>query len=172
MFSLAVLSLLGLLVPQACLRAGADWFQRIFLAVMGAFFGCTFGVLLAVIIGASLPTTVRENATYELASLRTTESINGVFVLGSGSINEQTVYRVLVRNSDGSVSPHSIPGTLDTRIIEDESLQGRGTLTIRFVVHDGSSFWADWAIDKGTPRRILYEIHVPKGSVLTEFSVQ
>ncbi|MBZ0189009.1 MAG: hypothetical protein K8F91_22380 [Candidatus Obscuribacterales bacterium] len=173
MYTVLLGGLIGLLVLfMTRKRVSAFPGGTVFSGFICVIFGAGTGVVLSAALGILLPGTLEVDSTVELVSLRTTESMNGVFVLASGNIEQETAYRVMVKNSDGSFSPRKVPAASDTRIFEDESLQGRGTLTIRRDVVGRGSSLSNWIPALPKQRRVQYELRVPKGSVVSQFSVE
>ncbi|MCA9818735.1 MAG: hypothetical protein KC652_26760 [Cyanobacteria bacterium HKST-UBA01] len=104
----------------------------------------------------------------ELAAVKTSTGISGAFVLGSGSVSSISYYRVLVRNQDGSVTPHQIPVDSNLRIIEDKTLSGVGYWSwTNLEPHEGTYRWTA----RPPIKKIRNELRVPEGSIVYSFEV-
>ncbi len=129
------------------------------------------GIFPGLLIGALTPRYWIEQDTWKLVNMRTTEGTFGTFVLGTGSVGEETVYRVLIVNQNGSVSPFSVRATAsNTTILEQENQVNEGRLTVS--VYDAHPLLGPWGLTGGREKLYRYEFIVPKGSVRNEFSVQ
>lgn len=144
-------------------------------AITGGFAcGLICGAVAAILIGAAAPrTTVDE--TYELVAVRAYDSAgidaNSLFVMTVHE-TERTVYRVMVKNQDGSVTLKEIPAERTT-VNENDSLERDGRLVVRTTQPDRASMLHKFGVHIG--RRhvdISYELNVPPGSVVTNLSEQ
>lgn len=137
--------------------------------LISALFGCGLGTMLGAFVGfiVSLVLSLcapKEQLVYgptELASLRTTDGVSGIFVLGCGGFDSDARYQVLMRNQDGSLTPTQINADSYVRIIEDKNLDRTGYWTTTYEVV--ASSWSNWVHDR--PKLISQELRVPTGSV-------
>lgn len=159
---------LGVLLAIGCwLRFRPDALTAAAASVVSMVCALLVAYLLAIAVGDAAPMTQVITDTYELASMRSTEAINGTFVLGTGNIGQQQVYQVLLRHSDGSLTPYAVPGSA-TRIYEDDV--DHGTLIVRRVQPDPTWRWNQWALYEHRLFSQNWEVHVPAGSVVHKFS--
>ncbi len=110
---------------------------------------------------------------YELAAMRTTDGIEGSFVLGSGSVGSFMRYHVYIKNSDGSVSPNTISVYENVRIKEDQDLKNVGYWTRTVWKYDYSTFIAHWVVQLPDAETLISnELKVPAGTVVHSFAAQ
>lgn len=174
MYSVLSLGALGMLVAavQILRSSKRERVMNVLFAILYVGIGGFIGLLASMIFEANQPVVTRESGRFPLAAMRTTDGVTGIMVWGSGSIGSQSIYRVYLRNGDGSVSPYSIVANLNVRIIEDEKLEAEGTMITRQEVKDPSWEWANWTTDSGRLPPTTYELRVPKGTVKHEFKAQ
>jgi hypothetical protein len=134
----------------------------------------TVGFLVAfVVVPSFLPYHTIALAPVRLAAMRSSDGLNGTFVLGSGSISSQTTYHFYIRNQDGSVTPETLSASKLVRLVEDASLKGEGFWTTIQQEKDFSSPLAKWAINQNDWTSIVgHEFRVPVGTVVTKFNVE
>lgn len=147
---------------------GFLWFMlcAVGLVIVGVLF-----VGVQTILGGFVPTAWEPHSSYKLTSLQLHDTINGVFVWGSGTIGGRMTYRSMLVHKDGKMSPFTHEVTNDnTTIREDESTQGEGRITIVHEVAVRTKWWTRWAI-VDTSRQHKYEYIVPKGTVRNQFTV-
>jgi hypothetical protein len=133
--------------------------------------GAVVGVFLSIFLSFATPRVWVEDGRWDLAAMRTTDQTTGAFVLGSGSFDASSSYRVLIRNRDGSMTPFSVTADNRVKIFEDEKLDNKGVLIIYSLTADEKSALYNWTLVHSTQHK-AYELHVPKGSVVTQFSVR
>jgi hypothetical protein len=107
--------------------------------------------------------------TIPIVSVRSNSGINGVFVWGSGSINNVEQY-VCYKQVDGMIK-QVILNASDTWIIEDVD-SSNANIERRYVIYDKTTALYKWFyIGKNKPW--LYEnyLHVPKGSVVYQYNI-
>ncbi|MDD5651295.1 MAG: hypothetical protein PHF86_12915 [Candidatus Nanoarchaeia archaeon] len=107
--------------------------------------------------------------TIPIVSVRSNSGINGVFVWGSGSINNVEQY-VCYKQVDGMIK-QVILNASDTWIIEDAD-SSDANIERRYVIYDKTTALYKWFyIGKNKPW--LYEnyLHVPKGSVVYQYNI-
>jgi hypothetical protein len=144
-------------------------------ASFGTIGGMVVGMLAAIVLGYLVPNKTVSEGPYELVCMRTSDHLSGTFVWGTGSINSSAVYRVYVRNTDGSVSPYSVEADSAVSILEDPALKDRGQWTVTSTRYDSSSRLAKWAFDPGPGAdqpEDSNRFRVPKGTVINDFSAQ
>ena len=109
--------------------------------------------------------------THELAAMRTSDGIQGSFVLGSiGSVME---YHVRVKNSNGSVSPFQISADANVEITEDADLKNVGYWKRTVWKYDYSTPIAHWAYHTNELATLISdELKVPVGTVVHSFAAQ
>jgi len=100
-----------------------------------------------------------------IASLRTSDQIQGDFILGSGNINEKTYYVYYTKGNDDGYSINKIDANL-CKIFMDDRTDG-ALLTIYSKVDDDKRYWAF-----GTNWFDHYELHVPKGSIIQQYKIE
>lgn len=112
----------------------------------------------------------RANQRVEIASLRTQEGLSGSFFLGSGTISQTEYYYMLKRTERGGVVRLQLRAH-DCYIFEDE--QERPNVSWQVVTYAPPAWytWPGW-IDLSYERRTAYDIHVPRGTIIQQFSVQ
>jgi hypothetical protein len=163
------LALIGSCLFFACDRG---WKAPLYGLFVGAMLGTFFGVLASSMFQEDSPHVLVENQHLKLASMRTTEDVNGVFVWGTGTIGTSTVYRVMILNNDGSMHPFSATADAYTLIVEDANLHGEGLLVEYKEINDPKWRWAKWAFTASEPIAYHYEYHVPKGTVRNTFDAR
>jgi hypothetical protein len=164
MYSIILCAVLGLLIIGIKNRSfGA--------AAFGGIVGAIVGIFVSLFVSMATPHAWVEEGKWDLAAMRTTDHVHGAFVLGSGSFEGTSSYRVLIRNADGSMTPFSVAADNRVKIFEDAGLDQKGVLIIHMRVADPKSALYNWGLIHATQHR-SYELHVPKGSVVTQFSVQ
>lgn len=172
MYTVFALTLSGLLI--GC-RLGYYSDKKIgaaFGGFLGLVLGVLFGYLVALGIGRIVLTVESEYGPFTLVSMKTSQSVSGTFVLGSGSINNSWEYRFLIRNKDGSLVPYSIPADYRVKLIEDKSLKDEGYWTNIHLDPDPQSLLLPWALfDSKAFKTISNVIRVPAGSIVQKISI-
>lgn len=173
MYSIILGAVLGLPIAYLVVRRGLDddvglVGSSIILAIVGGIFGALFALF-----GSVLLTTHRgEVGRYDLVAMRTVDSTGGVFVWGTGSVGSSTVYRVMILNKDGSMSPFQADAyNSNTTIVEDDNLQDRGVLVMRSNMYDEGQWLYNWVFHMA-PAAYSYEYRVPKGTVRNTFDAR
>ena len=112
--------------------------------------------------------------TWELAAMRTTDSTQGSFVFGSGSIGSVMKYDVYVKNENGSVSPFRISAADNVEISEKPDLKNVGYWKRTMRKFDYSNTpWANWVIQHPDAETLVKtELEVPVGTVVHSFAAQ
>ena len=137
---------------------------------------CAIAAIIAVFVTSGnvdghIPSVNREIGEWNLVAMRSSDGVSGSFVWGTGTIGGAIVYTVYIKNGDGSMTPWRIYADANTRIIEDASLQNKGTWRRTELVRDETSPLTKWA--PISYRRGIYDtITVPVGTVVQSFSVK
>lgn len=126
------------------------------------------GFMLSCFATAKVPMKTLES-TVELAAMRGADGIAGSFVYGTGGISSAMVFRVFVKNDDGSLSPAQIYGNSYTRVIESSELHNTGTWRHIWQVEDETSPLNNWALISKRPRTVGDVLTVPVGTVVQNF---
>lgn len=148
-----------------------DWLAHSFLSSIGIL---ALACAVATLGGMFLPHKEQIQGPYTLATLKSGESYSGTysgtFIWATGRFGSTPVYNVLVRNSDGSFTPWSIPADKHVRIVEDNGLNeiGYWRQTIRVV--DRSHFLSNWFFSLDAFKVTVQELRVPKGTIKHSFS--
>lgn len=143
-------------------------------AVEFSVIACIVGFFAALFNADRVPSKIVTDGPLTLVAVRSSDSVSGTFVWGTGTINGELVYNVYVKNADGSMTPYRIPGDNSVRIIEDPSLSNTGTWEQMVKVPDLSSEWARWTIFPSVRRRRVAGnvLKVPVGTVRQTFEVK
>lgn len=156
---------LGALAAEA--DCSGDW---PFGAFLGFIVGGVAGFVVALFVGAVVygGTSVVDR-TVRLESLQDGSSVRGSFFLGSGVINEVSVFTWYEQPQLGSYR--------QARADADDSTVHYTDQAPRYVVHiekyqDGS-FWGTWGwrLDAGNEVYRTYDFYVPKGSVKSSYEL-
>jgi hypothetical protein len=138
----------------------------------GAIAGLLCGLFVALFVRALVPRHDVVYGTATLVSMRSADGISGTFILGTGRINSETIYNFMIKDSDGSVVPDSVPADQRVHIFQDQSLKDTGTWTSTFHEPDTSSVLASWALGLEEERQLTrQEFHVPVGAVVQQFNI-
>jgi len=173
MYSIIVGAVALFLLPLLLSRWKKETFSGVlvFSAAFGVI-GGIIGLFTALALAHFVPVKTARIGAFALVSMRTANSLSGTFIWGTGSIKSATIYRVYVKNVDGSDSPYSLPADPTAAIFEDANLHDRGEWTVTQTGYDSSAPLAKWAINGANEPQIANQFHVPKGTVLNEFSAQ
>lgn len=135
--------------------------------------GGVLGLLGGVIIGTLVPSTDVVYGPVRLVAMRSSESISGTFIWGSGSIGSHTSYNFMRRMEDGSMVPGSVPADGLVRLIEDPELHNTGFWTTTISEADKTSPLYHWAVGLNDKRQVLrQEFRVPVGTVIQQFNIK
>jgi len=133
-------------------------------ALFGAFCGTFGGMVLMLLINVVMPTHYVKTKTYDLVSMKDTNSLHGRFFLGSRNVNE-CVYSFYRKNSDGSIEMNSV--AVDAaKIFEDDSVHPRMDVYEEKLVFENTL----WVLDCSCGAS-KYEFHIPKESVVNQFKL-
>lgn len=116
-----------------------------------------------------VPTQVVASEAVELVALDSKEGFAGTFVWGSGEIGSNAFLEVWIKNDDGSVSPYRIPKTNSVHVFQETGLQDTGSWKNFYRVEDKDSPLYKWLIKVRDPILVRTELHVPRGTVRTDF---
>jgi hypothetical protein len=144
----------------------------LFLAICG-FTSYAVGALSCGLLRNFVPSQVVTN-TYTLAAMQGTDTIQGSFVYGTGSFGSLMIYRVYVKNDNGSVSPYQISANSNVEIVQQADLKDVGywKRTVRKFDYSTTPL-AHWVIQSPDEETLLKtELVVPAGTFVHNFSAQ
>jgi hypothetical protein len=144
----------------------------LFLAICG-FISYGVGALSCGLLRDFVPRQVVTN-TYTLAAMHGADTIHGSFVYGTGSLGSVMMYRVYVKNDNGSVSPYQIPASSNVEIVQKDDLKDVGywKRTVRKFDYSTTPL-AHWVIQSPDEETLLKtELVVPAGTFVHSFSAQ
>lgn len=157
----------------ACIAASesyGDWVDISLGAFVGAFFGAVMGFMVAMMAGLIFYSGhVTVERTVRLESLQDGSSVRGSFFLGSGVIDEVSVFTWYEQPQPGSYR--------QARADADSSTVHYTDGAPRYIVHieqiEGGSFWGTWGFrgDSGDEVNRTYDFYVPKGSVKSQYEL-
>lgn len=168
MFTVLLFAAIGLALGLLIWHSSRDDWSAlvgcpIIAAVLGAF--CAWA------LGGFSPQVLTVWQRSELVSMRPSEGVQGVFLFGTGAVGTEMSYRCMLKNADGSYSPHSATATTEnTTIVEDTTLKDTGVLTIRTLVADPKWALGSWSFPWSSLGD-YYEYRVPRGTVRSNFEV-
>jgi hypothetical protein len=128
-------------------------------------------LVASLVINEYLPDKIVRGGPFDLVAMRSADGIDGNFVWGTGSINGEQLYNVMVKNDDGSLSPFHVRADSTVRIVEDSSLHGEGKWYQTTITHDYSAAMGKWALGENDAR-YLNKFVVPVGTVVQQFIVK
>lgn len=136
---------------------------------MNAFFTVTISVVvlmaIAGIVGGKLPVVGVEKERIELISLRDDSDLSGRFFLGSGFINSTEYYFYYSQANNGGYIPGKIP--VDNVTIFEDQTENAYIIVLKPKFINPVSYWIALI-----PNETMYEVHVPPGTILRQFSIQ
>lgn len=173
MYSIIAGALLFFLFVMLSSRCTKETFAGNFVISCGfGVAGAFVGMLAAFLLGTRVPVKTTRIGTFALVSMRTTGNLSGTFICGTGSVKTSAVYRVYVKNPDGSCTPYTLPADPSASIFEDAGSRDQGQWIVMQTSYDYSAPLAKWALNVQDEPRICNQFHVPKGTVLNDFSAQ
>jgi len=140
----------------------------------GFLIGAFIGMLLSIFIGSQFSYTenyVASNIT--LASVRTTEGVEGAFIFGSGRIGDVERLSYFYVNKSGSLSPGSVKADERVHVVQDPSLFNEGFLrTIKR--RREASLWVRCfgLFEQDRDPVVEQNFRVPVGTVMGNFSLK
>lgn len=151
---------------------GEDKVLRVLLAAIGMSAGMIVALLITGISFAVLPkTTVHfEFEKTELVALSSSSDLQGSFFLASGSVGSEQYYKFYYKTADGGKKFGKIQAESATVYEEDR----KDAYMAKAGEESQHSNWAYvWLIPKfmGKDTHWKYTIHVPKGTIKTEYSL-
>lgn len=146
-----------------------DDFDMIHGALIAALFFGLFTVLTVIGIESGELKLDHEERAYEIVSLKSKSEISGSFFLGTGSIDDREYYYTFAEVEEDRYKRVTIPS--DNSIIE-ETDEKTPHVTKKYYVRDGVDWIVPEWIDKGEVSKVEYNIYVPKGTIIKEFSVK
>lgn len=138
---------------------------------LSTFVSVVLGFVVALLLGYCVPDVTVTYGPNTLVAMRSTDSVSGSFVWGSGSVNGQVYYNFLMRNDDGSLTPGQVTADSSVHIVEDPHLSGIGYWSSVYKEPNRSSFIARWALGRNKSTLISNDFRVPEHTVVQSFSV-
>jgi hypothetical protein len=142
---------------------GLKWTDYMGIILLSLVTGGLFGALGMVFIGTYFHDYGHSN-TREIVSLNNQSTLSGSFILGSGTISNREYYFMFAKNSEGGFYRYTVPSNRST-IFEIDGSDSR-VETFSPVMGDTLK-WFAFPIGPSN-----YNIYVPKGTVIQQFSVQ
>jgi hypothetical protein len=145
-----------------------SWLMKMAVGFLFGLIGLFMGVIVGLIISGFLPTTIVLEQEIELVALKDTNGVNGKFFLGCGNIHSNWYYVFYTKDPDGKIKFNRLSADDDDVSIVEEERQG-GTLKV-YGKEFAKKSYKNWGL---IPRSgsSKYEIHVPKGTVITDFNL-
>ncbi len=167
MYTMILCAIIGLSIALWQIRNVDEVVDRIGLSVICTMCGAVIGLIIATIIGISMPTTWVKSYEVSLASIRTSDSANGHFFLGSGSFQGHTYYAYNILDDDGGTEARTIQADTGFVDVKYDAPEGAGKLVVyqRMVANPSR-----WILPPDSAEFV--EFHVPKGSLHAEFSIR
>lgn len=139
--------------------------------VMGSFMGVVFTVmallLLSLVVNICGDEYNRLEGESKLVSTRTSSSVSGAFVFGTGSIESGFLYTIFAQRADGGIHSSSYD---QRQVVVFEDSDPKSAHIKRYTVRKTvPKYLKGWVLDAAESE--FYEIHVPKGSVLREWKI-
>ena len=172
MYTLLLLGAIGLVIG-IIIASRIDGGEKFWGAVIGTVIGGVVGLFAAGIAGSFVPRVDVVYGPANLVAMRSSDGVSGTFIWGSGTIRQGTSYNFMMKLSDGSMTPGSVPANSLVRIIEDESLKGTGTWTTTIREADTKSPFYKWTLFTSDGNEtVRQEFRVPVGTVVQTFKVE
>lgn len=169
MYTVLVFVSIGILLAVTAARN--DLIAKLLAALLSGLISLLVGTLVAAMIAAFVPT-VDVEASQKLVAMRSSDSVSGTFIRGTGTING-TSYDFMLKLDDGSMALGSVPANSVVRIIEDGSLNGNGYLITTIRKSDSNSMLYGWALFSDVKNIVVrQEFRVPVGTVVQNFKVE
>ena len=132
----------------------------------GNFFACGFiaalaGFFIAIFLSAILPDKIVEE-NRPLVAIGSTNGRTGSYIRAVSGLLGVPVYRVYIRNDDGSLSTQIVPG--NAFIIEDADLHNQAIWRKTWSTKDRSSAAAGWTITFNEVWDTRHYLLVPSGT--------
>lgn len=125
------------------------------------------GNLLVFVIGALLPTKMEVLDTMKMISVKDSNALEGSFVLGTGSIN-QVEYYTFYREWGNGYKKEKVP--VKDSVVFEENDKVAELIVMKKVYKEP---WMNYVgLILTGQRKNEYELHVPKGTIIREFSLQ
>jgi hypothetical protein len=103
----------------------------------------------------------------DIYTLRTMDTIEGNFVLGSGSIDGETYYVYYTQDSDGGYSINKVDANKCKIFMDNEN---GGILREQWAKWNQTETDRRWWRNK--EQFIRYELHVPKGALVQQYNIR
>lgn len=162
MYSVITGAVIALLIAWVLHRKNPRVLNVLFITTIGT----GGGAIVACLLTPMLPLERIEHR-YELASVKPVDSLPPTFVVGT----TQLTYSCLIKRSDGSFQPLSVPGA-ETIIHERPEPHRGGNLIISYYARSTNHWMSNWALPSPEYQKALvYEFEVPKGTVRHQISV-
>jgi uncharacterized membrane protein YeaQ/YmgE (transglycosylase-associated protein family) len=172
MYTMLILAIVGAVVGSVLYcKFGEDRSFFCGAAFLGAIIGLVVGAFAALIIADWVPTK-ETTQVRTLSSIHSSTALEGTFVFGTGSVSSPVIYRFLVVNEDGSLTPQEIYGGDVLHFVEDPQLVGKGFWITTVRNKDASVPIAKWAIVGENEEVVVREeFRVPAHSVVHDFKI-
>jgi len=170
MLTIIITTILGIYIAHRLRHR--NWF--LLDRVMGMFLGLFVGFALSLYIGyqfAPFTNYVASNIT--LASVRTTEGVEGAFIFGSGRIGDVERLSYFYVNKNGSLSPGSVKADDRVHVIQDQSLFNEGFLLTVKRRREASLLVRCFGLVEDDKDPVVEQnFRVPVGTVVGSFSLK
>lgn len=140
-------------------------FWTLLRVLIGFLIGLVVWISVGTIIGLFLPTEYQLYETQNLSALKDNSSISGSFFLGSGTVDEHTVYKYVTDTDKGKLICELSAENSDIYINECDE-QSRVEIYSEGFVSD----WYAWFAFTGwSNNEVIF--YIPEGSLTTEFDI-
>jgi len=137
--------------------------------IFGALIGALIGFFLSMFFSAIPPTKYELSKEIELVSLRHGEnSVRGSFFLGCGSVESNPSYIYYVSVGPDIYQMKTIKVTDSVFVYEEDRTDGVLKVYAKKFANKSYNWLSDESLLEGEER---YEFHIPKGSILRDFSL-
>lgn len=171
MWSLIILFVFGMIVGLFIMHKKIlnSWTTRFVIVIAAVFFALIGSGILTEIVSTEAKFSQIE--TVELASMRSTDSISGSFLIASGGINTEIEYIYYEILSDGSYRPRRINAERNY-VVVFEDMQQSGKLIVNSCTYEPKEDWPKHFILGKRMCKTRYEFHIPEGSLVQEFRIE
>jgi len=130
-------------------------------------------VFMTMIVRKTTQVNVFQTVKIPVVSTNRSNTIEGEFLIGSGTVNSERVYTVMTVVNSNSYVEHNIPQ--NTIIVEDTTVNS-SYYSYEVCDSEKSTFYniIVWSNFNGCENNyhFNYELHIPKGSVIKNFNVR
>ena len=134
--------------------------------------GVMFMVVTGAISGNDCTREYYNVRTHNLVAVKNREGVEGSFIFGSGSFGARSTYRVYIERNGSIFQKEYDPR--QTGIAEDVEVSSAHVET-RFSIERAGDVWTRKFIDSNCrckPQAVMHTLHVPRGTVVQQFTIE